>query len=129
MQIASRTPAITRRLAGVTTLIGLAAGIASGLLGVGGGIVIVPLVVLVLGLTQHRAHATSLAAIVPIATVAAIPYAVSGHADYGIAGCLAAGGLIGAPIGARTLGRSDEGTLKILFGLLMIAVSVELLWP
>ena len=129
MQVFSRAPSISWRLAGVTTLIGLAAGIASGLLGVGGGIVIVPLLVLALGMGQHRAHATSLAAIVPIATVAAIPYAVSGHADYGIAGFLAVGGLVGAPIGARALGRSDEGTLKLLFGLLMIAVSVELLWP
>jgi uncharacterized membrane protein YfcA len=110
-------------------LVGLAAGLASGLLGVGGGIVMVPLLGLSLGFAQRRAHATSLAAIVPIATVAVIPFAVAGHVDYGIAGCLAAGGLIGAPIGARTLGRSDEGLLKIMFGVLMIAVAVELLWP
>jgi uncharacterized membrane protein YfcA len=129
MQTLSGARTLDRRVVAVTTLIGLAAGLASGLLGVGGGIVIVPLLVMAVGLSQHRAHATSLAAIVPIATVAAIPYAVSGHADYGIAGCLAVGGLVGAPIGSRALGRSDESTLKILFGLLMIAVSIELLWP
>jgi uncharacterized protein len=120
---------MSSRVVAGTVVIGLAAGLASGLLGVGGGIVIVPLLVLALGLAQRRAHSTSLAAIVPIATVAAIPYAVSGHADYGIAGCLAVGGLVGAPIGAKTLGRSDEGLLKILFGILMIAVATELLWP
>ena len=112
-----------------TLLIGLAAGLASGLLGVGGGIVMVPLLVMALGLRQRRAHATSLAAIIPIATVAVLPYAAAGHVDYGIAICLAAGGLFGAPLGARALGRFDEGVLKILFGTLMIAVSIELLWP
>jgi uncharacterized membrane protein YfcA len=119
----------TPKVVAGTALIGLTAGLASGLLGVGGGIVMVPLLVMALGFGQRRAHATSLAAIVPIATVAAIPFATAGHADYAIAGCLAVGGLLGAPIGARALGRSDESTLKILFGVLMVAVAIELLWP
>lgn len=121
--------ALAPKVIAATALIGLAAGLASGLLGVGGGIVMVPLLTLGLGFAQRRAHATSLAAIVPIATVAAIPFAIAGHVDYGIAVCLAIGGLVGAPIGARALGRSDESTLKILFAILMIGVSIELLWP
>ena len=105
------------------------AGLASGLLGVGGGIVMVPLLTLALGLNQHQAHATSLAAIIPIAAVGAVTFAVAGHVDYGIAGCLAAGSLIGAPIGARVMARSGESLLKIMFGVLMLLVAGQLLWP
>jgi uncharacterized membrane protein YfcA len=126
---AAVSPTLTRRAILVSLAIGVAAGISSGLLGVGGGIVIVPLLVFAFRMQQHVAHATSLAAIVPIATVAAIPYAVSGNVDYAIAACLAVGGLVGAPLGAKALKSTDESTLKILFGLLMVGVAVELLWP
>ena len=109
--------------------IGLAAGLASGLLGVGGGIVMVPLLTAIVGVGQHEAHATSLAAIVPIAAVAALTFALSGSIDYEVAGLLAIGALVGAPLGARVMARSTEGTLKALFGGLMILVAVQLLWP
>lgn len=109
--------------------IGAIAGISSGLLGVGGGIVMVPLLTILLRTTQHRAHATSLAAIVPIASSGTARFAIAGSINYGLAALLAAGALIGAPLGARLMARSGEAVLKILFGFLMIAVSVELLWP
>jgi uncharacterized membrane protein YfcA len=109
--------------------IGLVAGLMSGLLGVGGGIVMVPLMVMAARLSQHEAHATSLAAIVPIAAVGAARFAAAGTIDYGVAALLAAGSLAGAPIGARLLARTDEASLKVLFGALAIAVSVQLLWP
>lgn len=89
----------------------------------------VPLLVLAAGLTQHQAHATSLAAIVPIASVAAVTFAVAGEIDLQIALPLAAGSLLGAPIGAWIMARSTEGLLTTLFGLLMLGVGVELLWP
>jgi uncharacterized membrane protein YfcA len=109
--------------------IGLAAGVASGLLGVGGGIVMVPLLTAIVGVGQHEAHATSLAAIVPIAAVAALTFALSDSIDYEVAGLLAIGALVGAPLGARVMARSTEGTLKALFGGLMILVALQLLWP
>lgn len=89
----------------------------------------IPLLVGLVGFSQHRAHATSLAAIVPIAAVGAATFAVAGRVDYGIATLLAAGSLAGAPIGARIMARSREGVLQVLFGLLMMAVGVALLWP
>ena len=110
-------------------LIGLAAGVASGLLGVGGGIVMVPRLTTIVGVGQHEAHATSLAAIVPIAAVAALTFALSDRIDYVVAGLLSIGALVGAPLGARVMARSTEGTLKALFGGLMILVAVQLLWP
>lgn len=100
----------------------------SGLLGVGGGIVMVPLLVSV-GLTQHHAHATSLAAIVPIAAVAAATFALDGNVDYAIALLLAAGSLVGVPLGARVMARTKEAPLKIAFGVFMIVVAAQLLWP
>jgi uncharacterized protein len=109
--------------------IGLVAGIMSGLLGVGGGIVMVPLLVLVARLRPQEAHATSLAAIVPIATVGAARFAIAGTIDYTVAALLGAGSLVGAPIGARLLARSGEASLKILFGALLVAVAIQMLWP
>lgn len=113
----------------VPIAIGLVAGIASGLLGVGGGIVMVPLLATFAGFAQHRAHATSLAAIVPIAAVGATTFAIAGEIDYPIAGLLAVGSLVGAPLGARFMARSSEGLLTTMFGILMIGVAIQLLWP
>lgn len=109
--------------------IGLIAGLLSGLLGVGGGVVMVPLLVTLVGLSQHQGHATSLAAIVPIAAVAAVGFGIEGRLDIAHAGFLAAGSLVGAPIGARVMAGTKEATLKIAFGVFMICVSVSLLWP
>lgn len=113
----------------VPIAIGLVAGIASGLLGVGGGIVMVPLLATFAGFAQHRAHATSLAAIVPIAAVGATTFAIAGEVDYPIAGLLAVGSLVGVPLGARFMARSSEGLLTTMFGILMIGVAIQLLWP
>jgi uncharacterized membrane protein YfcA len=107
--------------------VGLVAGVLSGLLGVGGGVIIVPLLVALVHLSQHQAHATSLAAIVPIGAVGALTYALGGEIDLEVAGLLALGALVGAPAGARIMARIEERPLRIMFGILMIAVGVQLL--
>lgn len=106
--------------------IGMAAGIASGLLGIGGGLVIVPLLVGLLSVSQHHAHATSLAAIVLIAAGGAVAFGSAGEVDLPIAGFLAVGALAGAPIGARLMARTSEARLKVAFGALMVVVGVSL---
>lgn len=88
----------------------------------------VPLLTAWLGFSQHRAHATSLAAILPIASVGALQFGMAGTIDYALVLLLALGAAIGAPIGAAIMARSREGMLKTSFGILMILVSVELLW-
>ncbi len=108
---------------------GLLAGLTSGLLGVGGGIVMVPMLTMGLAFTQHRAHATSLAAIIPIAAVAAVTYAAHGESDFQVAAFLAMGSLVGAPMGGRLMARSGEGALKTMFGILLLAVAIQILWP
>jgi len=107
--------------------VGLAAGIMSGLLGVGGGIILVPLLVALVHLSQHQAHATSLAAIVPIGAVGALTFALDGEIDLKVAGLLALGALAGAPVGAHIMARIKERPLKIMFGVLMTVVGTQML--
>lgn len=106
--------------------VGLVAGLFAGLLGVGGGIVMIPLLVGVLHLTQHHSHATSLAAIVLIAAAGALRFALDGSVDWGAAGLLAAGSLIGSPLGAATLDRIKDRPLKISFGVVGLIVAILL---
>lgn len=109
-------------------LSGLVGGVMSGLLGVGGGVVMVPLLVMAAGVTQHQAHATSLAAVVLMGAVGAATFAADGEVDVRLALLLAAGSLFGAPLGARIMARTAEGPLKVAFGVLMLVVAGMLLW-
>lgn len=110
--------------------IGLAAGLNSGLLGVGGGVILVPGMVALLGLSQRPAIANSLAAIVPMAAVGALVYYFAGptpHIRLDLAVALALGGAIGAILGARLAHRTSERTLRIFFALLVLGISIRLL--
>ena len=106
--------------------IGLAAGLLSGLFGVGGGTVIVPLLVLLCGFDQRRAAGTSLAAIVPTASIGVISYAVSGTVAWVPALILAAGAVVGAQLGTRLLPRISQTVLRWLFVAFLVLVIVSL---
>ena len=98
----------------------------SGLLGVGGGIIMVPALVIA-GFGQHRAQATSLAAIVPIAVVGAFFFGRAANVDFLAAVVLAAGSLVGVRIGALLMHRLSEVLLARIFGAFMIVVAITLL--
>jgi uncharacterized protein len=115
-----------RVLALLLAAIGAAAGVLSGLLGVGGGIVMVPALVIA-GFGQHRAQATSLAAIVPIAVVGAIFFGRAANVDFLAALVLAAGSLVGVRIGAQLMHRLSEVLLARIFGVFMIVVAITML--
>jgi uncharacterized membrane protein YfcA len=104
--------------------IGLGGGLLSGLLGVGGGIVMVPLLVLWAAYSQRDAHAISLGAIIPISIAGIAIYGAAGEVRYGTAIALAAGSIVGARIGAGWLARIDERLLKVVFGTFLVAVAV-----
>lgn len=106
--------------------IGLLAGLLSGLFGVGGGTVIVPLLVLLLAFDQRLAAGTSLAAIVPTATVGVISYAASGSVAWIPALILAAGAVVGAQIGTRLLPRISQTALRWGFVGFLVVVVVSL---
>jgi len=107
--------------------VGVVAGLASGLFGIGGGVVLVPGLIMLAGLDQRMAHGTSLTAIIPIALAGVIGYATGGEVDW-IAGLLtAAGVLVGTPIGVHLLGRLPERQLRIGFAIVLLASAIRLL--
>lgn len=108
------------------TVIGLAAGTFSGLFGVGGGSMIVPLLVLMLHFDQRRAAGTSLAAIVPIASVGVISYAASGSVAWIPALILSGAAVLGAQIGTRLLPRVSQAALRWTFVAFLVLVIVSL---
>jgi len=107
-------------------LIGAAAGVLSGLFGIGGGVVMVPALVMA-GIGQQRAQSTSLAAIVLIALVGAILFGRAANVDIPAAVALAAGSLVGVRIGAQLMHRVSEVLLARIFGVFLIVVAVTLL--
>jgi len=110
----------------VMALIGLAGGVLSGLFGIGGGVVIVPLLILVLGFTAQQAAGTSLAALLlPVGLFGAIQYWQAGQVNILNAALLALGLLIGAFIGAR-LGLSlPSEVIQRAFGVLLVVVGIR----
>src|SRR6476469_7195641 len=91
--------------------------------GVGGGIVMVPLLVLWAHYGQRDAHAASLGAIIPISIAGIAIYGIAGEVRVGTAIALAAGSIVGARIGAGWLARIDERLLKVVFGTFLVAVA------
>jgi hypothetical protein len=106
--------------------IGVCGGLLSGLLGVGGGVVMVPLLVLWASYGQRDAHAISLGAIIPISIAGIATYGIAGEVRWWDALALAAGSIVGAQIGAGILTRIDERLLKIIFGTFLIGVAALL---
>ncbi len=104
--------------------IGLLGGVLSGLLGVGGGIVMVPLLVLWAHYGQRDAHAASLGAIIPISIAGIVTYGIAGEVKVGPAVALTIGSVCGARVGAGMLARLDERVLKSVFGLFLVGVAV-----
>ncbi|MBZ4487906.1 sulfite exporter TauE/SafE family protein [Microbacterium sp. cx-55] len=119
---AARTPAFFAACIGT----GLLAGLLSGLFGVGGGTVIVPLLVMFLKFDQRLAAGTSLAAIVPTATVGVISYAVHGSVAWVPAILLAVGAVVGAQIGTWLLPRISQTALRWGFVAFIVVVIVSL---
>jgi uncharacterized protein len=107
--------------------IGLGAGVLSGLFGVGGGIILVPAMVLLAGMAQQRASATSLASIVPIAAVGAFIFGRADSVDLPAALVLMVGSLVGVQIGTRLMPRIGDDRLRIGFAVFMIAVALTML--
>jgi uncharacterized protein len=99
----------------------------SGLFGVGGGIIMVPAMVLLAGMAQQRASATSLAAIVPIAAVGAVLFGAADSVDLPAAVVLAVGSITGVQVGTRLMPRIGDERLRIGFAFFMIVVAIGML--
>lgn len=106
-------------------MIGVAAGLLAGLFGVGGGIIMVPAMVAV-GVGQHRAHATSLLAILVIALAGVARFAGSGEVDWSIGAAVAVGAVAGSTLGSRTMGRMSPQLLRGVFILLLVGAGIRM---
>ena len=107
-------------------VVGLLAGFLAGLFGVGGGILIVPGLVLGAHMTQRLAHGTSLAAVVPISVASLVTYAAHDNVDWSVAAWLAVGAVAGALIGTHLLHVLPHRTLAIIFIVVLVASALRL---
>jgi uncharacterized membrane protein YfcA len=108
-------------------LVGAAAGFLSGLFGVGGGVLMVPALVLMLAMGQRLAHGTSLAAIVPIALAGVAGYALEGEIDWTASLFLIVGSAgLGARIGTHLLHVLPQRALALVFALVLLATAARM---
>lgn len=113
----------------IIILVGVAAGMLSGLVGVGGGIIIVPALVYFIGFSQKTAQGTSLALIMlPVGIFGVIQYYKQGHVDYRIVGLLAIGFLVGSFFGSKLALSISQEMLKKVFAVLMIIIAIKMLF-
>jgi uncharacterized membrane protein YfcA len=106
--------------------IGTAAGSLGGFFGVGGGILLVPLLV-GMGFERHRAHATSLAAFVLIGTAGAVSFGVSGEVDVAVGVTIGIGGIVGSIVGASIMHRVSAKTLTIIFAIVLLVAGIRMI--
>jgi hypothetical protein len=110
-------------------LLGLLAGVFSGLIGIGGAIIIVPSLVLLLGLSQHTAQGTTLALMVPpIGLLAAWTYYKAGFVDLKIAAFICIGFFIGGLLGAEFATVIPDQLLRKIFGVVLLLVSLKMIF-
>jgi uncharacterized membrane protein YfcA len=107
---------------------GVGVGVASGLLGVGGGILIIPFLTLAVGLSQHSAEATSLLVILPTAIAGSLALRRHGVGDLGLALRLGVFGAVGSVLGALLALALSGGTLRVVFAVFVGLVGLRLAW-
>lgn len=110
---------------GKLALLGSAAGMLGGFFGVGGGIILVPLLVWV-GLGRHRAHATSLASFIIIATAGAVSYGIAGDISVRFGIAIGLGGVVGSVIGASLMHRMSSRNLGIVFSIVLLVAGIRM---
>ncbi|MFN2389579.1 MAG: sulfite exporter TauE/SafE family protein [Actinomycetota bacterium] len=117
---------LTGPLVAAIVAFGVVAGGLSALFGIGGGVVIVPFIVLVLDRSQHLAQGTSLLVIVPAAIAGVLAHRGRGYVSFPVAGLLALGGIPGALAGARIALAVDPDRLETFFALFLTVMGVRL---
>lgn len=110
-------------------VIGLAAGLLSSIVGIGGGIVIVPSLVFLFAISQKMAQGTSLVMLLPpIGIFAVINYYKAGYVDFKIAGVLCIAFIVGSYFGSKIALNLEESTLKRIFGVFLMILAVKYLF-
>ncbi len=110
-------------------IIGLVTGLLSGVMGVGGGVVMIPLMILLLGFNQHQAQGTSLTVLaVPVTFLAAYNYYGEGYVNWKYAALIAVFFVVGGFLGSKLAVNLDQKTLKRIFGGILLIIAVKMLW-
>ena len=108
-------------------VIGLLAGVLSGVLGVGGGLIMIPLMVLILGYNQHEAQGTSLAVLaVPVTFFAAYNYYSEGYVNWKYALIIAVGFAVGGYFGSKLAININQNILKKIFGFILLIAAYKM---
>ncbi len=110
-------------------LVGLVAGMLSSMVGIGGGVVIVPALVLMLGMSQKLAQGTSLALMLPpIGVLAVINYYKQGYVDFKVAGIICLTFIVGSFIGSKIVLGLDAAVVKKIFAVFLMVVALKYLF-
>jgi len=110
-------------------IIGFIAGIVGGSLGLGGGIIIVPALVFILGFTQHHAQGTSLAVLLfPVGILGVINYSKSGYVNFKFAAILIVAFVLGSYIGSEISVHLPDKILKKVFAIFLLLISIKMLF-
>ena len=110
-------------------VLGIVAGVLSGFLGIGGGTIIIPVIVLLFGMTQHQAQGTTLALMIPpIGLLAAWRYYAAGNVNIKMAAFICCGFFIGGLIGAHFVHFIPESILKKMFGGFLFVVALRMIF-
>jgi uncharacterized membrane protein YfcA len=109
-------------------LVGLLGGVVSGMLGIGGGIILVPALAFLFGLSQHQAQGTTLALMVPpIGLLAAWTYYKAGFVDIKIAAFVCLGFFFGGLVGAKLVVGLSDPILRRIFGVVLLIVAIKMI--
>ncbi len=109
-------------------LVGLLGGVVSGMLGIGGGIVMVPALAFLFGLSQHQAQGTTLALMVPpIGLLAAWTYYKAGFVDLKIAAFVCLGFFLGGLVGAKLVVGLPDTLLRKIFGVALLIIAIKMI--
>jgi uncharacterized protein len=113
----------------ILLVIGVITGVMAGLFGIGGGIVVIPALVLIMGFSQQTAQGTSLAMMLPpIGLIAAYNYYKAGHVDIRFALILAIAFIIGSYFGSKLAVNLPQTLLKKIFAVFLLLVAIRMLW-
>ena len=110
------------------TILGVVAGVFSGIFGIGGGTILIPALVFLFGLTQHQAQGTTLAIMIPpIGLLAALRYYYSGNVKLNMAIFICIGFFFGALLGAHYIQAVPDPMLKRFFGIFLVIIGVRMI--
>lgn len=113
----------------ILLVLGLAAGILSGMIGIGGGIIVVPALVYFIGYSQHQAQGTTLFMfMLPIGILGVVNYYQAGQIEFKTAFIMASTFFIGSFFGSKIAISIDQATLKKVFGIILFLVSLKMVF-